>query len=181
MKLQKNINNKKCGSKFTLINENYFWEISIILDGEQWLWKLDFSNFWQLTTMSIQPFSFEYIDLWYNIWLILYPSLWNLTTYTFQLGQGLILQTESCLLRFLSNTIQNDLVVKVQAKTCLLNAGPPGLYYLGFCDWFQLDNGCNLPDLFWFFHLERTCPNWSGERAMLWPLWVWCQLGYGVF
>ena len=111
----------------------------------------------------------------------MYPSLWNLTTYTFQLGQGLILQTESCLLRFLSNTIQNDLVVKVQAKTCLLNAGPPGLYYLGFCDWFQLDNGCNLPDLFWFFHLGRTCPSWSGERAMLWPLWVWYQLGCGVF
>ena len=111
----------------------------------------------------------------------MYPSLWNLTTYTFQLGQGLILQTESCLLRFLSNTIQNDLVVKVQAKTCLLNAGPPGLYYLGFCDWFQLDNGCNLPDLFWFFHLGHTCPGWSGERAMLWPLWFWSQLGYEVF
>ena len=42
------------------------------------------SNFWWLDIMSIHKIhliSFEYVDFWQKIYLILWPSLENLTTY----------------------------------------------------------------------------------------------------
>ena len=56
----------------------------MIFDVENWLWKSNFGTFWHLPTSYIDSRdtidSFEYVDSWAEIFLILYPMLENLTT-----------------------------------------------------------------------------------------------------
>ena len=54
----------------------------MVFDRKNWLWKLVFGPFWQLSTTYWQNtiiFS-KFDDFWPKTYLILYPSLWNLTT-----------------------------------------------------------------------------------------------------
>ena len=46
-KLEKNVFCKKCSPKLIFLNEFFFEKILSIFDIENWLWKYDFSTFWQ--------------------------------------------------------------------------------------------------------------------------------------
>ena len=58
MKLSKNVNNQKCAPQMIFFDEICFRKIWILFDIENWLWKSDFCNCWQilLNCASGRPF-----------------------------------------------------------------------------------------------------------------------------
>ena len=51
--LSKNVNNKKCATKFVFFNGKKISKIWMIFDIDNWLWKSDFGTFWHFPITPI--------------------------------------------------------------------------------------------------------------------------------